>query len=391
MNQRAPLLLCGSIFMVLLQCFCVAGVAVGLVVPSCSSSYQCPEGMYCWISAGDTRGDEAYLDGRCQYCGSVVPLPFQIEGACIFDDKGLRTLEDPTGSCTTLNWWGDTQNFAGYNGTLVAEVCADPTECSGIEGLGKPTFFSAPQVATWCARCVHPLDYTVDPLISKTRIKDNVDRMGKGDWMALVFATFIVAFNVVGELKDIELCNIAMIQAGENLSARMSFALRLLGGVRRWTFLTILVTLVPMMVVLEGGDALSVCFNTVALLFLCEIDNICFHVGLSERVRSRVEAVGKVELGDVEAAALASSKIVHIGAIVTCTLTTVGSISLMFGEAASPTTTATVWAFWVAGMLEQAVADLPLTEKAKRAAKVTGSWLLGLFGAFCVLFLTIAA
>jgi hypothetical protein len=388
MRRRAPMLLCGSILMVLLQCACVAGVAVGLALPSCSSSYQCMGGMYCRVNSKTAQDSlPSYLDSRCQYCGSVVPLPFQIDGECTFDDEGTRTLENP--ACRTLNWWGDVKSFDGYNSTLVSEVCAEPSDRLGIEGLGKETFFPASQVATWCARCVHPLDKTVDPLISKTRIKDNVDRMSKADWTTLLFATFVVAFSVVGELKDIELCHIAMIQAGDALSPRMLFALRLLGGLRRWTFLAILVTLIPALVVLEGGDALSVCFNTVAMLFLCEIDNICFRVGLSERVRSRVESVGRVELGDAEAAALARSKLVHVSVIVFCTLATVGSVALLFGEAASPATTATVWSFWIAGVLEEAIApDATSSDKVRRACAVTVSWLLGLAAAVCFLFLS---
>ena len=37
------------------------------------------------------------------------------------------------------------------------------------------------------------------------------------------------------------------------------------------------------------GDALSVCFNTVAILFLAEVDNVIFQVALPEEVRARVE------------------------------------------------------------------------------------------------------
>ena len=142
----------------------------------------------------------------------------------------------------------------------------------------------------------------------------------------------------------------------------------------------------------SGGDALSVCFNTVAMLFLCEIDNICFRVGLSERVRSRVESVGKVELGDAEAAALARSKLVHVSVIVFCTLATVGSVALLFGEAASPFTTATVWSFWIAAVLEEAIApDATASDKVRRACVVTASWLLGLTTAACFLFLSFLA
>ena len=70
-------------------------------------------------------------------------------------------------------------------------------------------------------------------------------------------------------------------------------------------------------------SALSVCFNAIALLFLCDIDNIAFVLGLSERVRARVEDAGRVELSEVEAAALVRTKSVHVGLIVCCLLVAV--------------------------------------------------------------------
>ena len=43
--------------------------------------------------------------------------------------------------------------------------------------------------------------------------------------------------------------------------------------------------------------------------------NVAFAVGLSERLRSRVETAGRVELSDAEASALVRTKVVHIALI----------------------------------------------------------------------------
>ena len=108
---------------------------------------------------------------------------------------------------------------------------------------------------------------------------------------------------------------------------------------RRWLFLPTLVTAVPFLVLYKGGDALSICFNTIAILFLTEvtcsncdasnsnlcrsclksvpqIDNAAYAVGLSERVRTRVEKFGRVELQDAEAMALVWGKAVHVALLV---------------------------------------------------------------------------
>jgi hypothetical protein len=72
-------------------------------------------------------------------------------------------------------------------------------------------------------------------------------------------------------LQDIALCTISIARAEDRMSRGFWFALTLLGGVRRWVFLPTLVAVVPVVVLLKGGDTQSVCFNTIAVLFLTEV------------------------------------------------------------------------------------------------------------------------
>ena len=58
------------------------------------------------------------------------------------------------------------------------------------------------------------------------------------------------------------------------------------------------------------------CLNTVAVLFLCELDNVAFAVGLPEHIRSRVEKVGRVELAPADIEVIAWSKAVHMVLVV---------------------------------------------------------------------------
>jgi hypothetical protein len=74
--------------------------------------------------------------------------------------------------------------------------------------------------------------------------------------------------------QDITLCAIAIAHAGDRLSCGSRLTLNLLGIVRHWVFLPALVGSVPIMVMYQGGDALSVSFNTIAILFLTEVTNI---------------------------------------------------------------------------------------------------------------------
>jgi hypothetical protein len=179
--------------------------------------------------------------------------------------------------------------------------------------------------------------------------------------------------------QDIELCAMAIRHAGDRIAPTYRFALSLLGGMRRWTFLPTLVGAAPILVLFKGGDALSVCFNTVAVLFLCEIDNLLYAILLPERERARVEVEGRVELGEAEAAALMRSKAVHVVvfvAAVPCAVALGGS-----GDRASfEALLLPLPAFWLAGATEAVLGSASAGEACKEVGKVTGRWLLGMIG-----------
>eukprot|EP01052_Picozoa_sp_SAG31_P023491 SAG31_NODE_1941_length_6859_cov_3.362278_2_plen_461_part_00 len=267
---------CG-VTMVLLQCAVVVGVLGGIDRASCTTKYHCEKtGTFCDIGGVN----------RCVYCGDQNVLPWQT------DPRTGGTLNNP-----------NLDDYVGFNETLVAEVC------------GHPASQLPDGVASWCESCVSPIDLAVDTLTGDALARANVSSMGLFDWFALVLSTFIVALTVVGELKDIELVKLAVLHAADKLTLRWRMALAVLCGMRRWLFLPYLVLAVPWLLLNKGGDALSVCFNSVAVLFLCEADNIAYRVLLNERVRSRVEAQGCVDLADDRVTSLARAKLIHTGLI----------------------------------------------------------------------------
>ena len=74
-----------------------------------------------------------------------------------------------------------------------------------------------------------------------------------------------VVLQVVGELKDIELCLLSAYRAA-SMSHALSVGIWLVQVVRRCCFLPALATAIPVLVCFLGGDALSVCFNTIVSL-----------------------------------------------------------------------------------------------------------------------------
>jgi hypothetical protein len=107
-----------------------------------------------------------------------------------------------------------------------------------------------------------------------------------------------------------------------------------------------------------------------------QIDNVVYAVGLSERVRTRVEEFGRVELRDAEAAAMVWSKAVHVALVVAAVLVGVwlGNVQV-------------AWllcrlAFWLGGVAEVvATPGAGAAEKIKGVGKATGAVVLGMAGA----------
>ena len=222
--------------MVLLQSATAYGVMMGTMAPSCVTSDQCGADMYCATDPGGHKGG-------CEFCGGIPD---------IIEESNVTLVQHCSPPYYTYSHEMDAA------GNLVV-------------GLGQRD--TEPNRASWCEACVHA-DGTVAPTTIDSFMASNLDGMFFFDNVALVFAAFVVAFTVVGELKDIELCSMAVAHAGDKLSKGWRLALGFLLWMRRWVFLQGLMLNVPVLVVMKGGDALSVCLNTVAILFMCDVDNI---------------------------------------------------------------------------------------------------------------------
>lgn len=177
------------------------------------------------------------------------------------------------------------------------------------------------------------------------------------------------------------LVRFALENAGDNVDRGWQIALEFVNGLRRWCFLPAIVGIIPSIIVLKGGDALSVCFNTVAILFTLEIDNLAFKLLLSERTRAYIEEVGHVELTMAQRDTLTHTKLTHATLITASVLIALQQVN--FGVNAEWGTG--VLMFILAGIVEKLVAPGSLKDKLLGAASMVVAGSLG----FWVQFMTI--
>jgi len=195
-SAKAPLFFVASVAIVLMQTFAATGMLTGTSFKGCSSSDECTKdnpGTWCNIGRSD----------RCEFCGG-----------------GTGVLPR-----------ADSEDGPANNLTLVAEVCAMPHTSYISYFHDSPTNFPATAVGSWCETCIRN-DGTVDPLTATSLMRANIAAMGGADICAFIFSACFVALSVIGELKDIIICSIAIAHAGEKLSRAWRLGLAFLCGIR---------------------------------------------------------------------------------------------------------------------------------------------------------------
>ena len=118
-------------------------------------------------------------------------------------------------------------------------------------------------------------------------------------------------------------------------------------------FLPSLVATVPFVVYCRAADSLSICFNTVAVLFLCEVDNAAYWFLLGEKTRMRVEQRARVKLTDEEAARLSQSKFVHMCSITLCIIMAVVLAGYVPADPFDWAYLLSYFAFWIGGFCDE--------------------------------------
>jgi hypothetical protein len=210
------------------------------------------------------------------------------------------------------------------NKTRIRAFCEAPQAMDIYNTLskgGRRETLDKATVSNWCEHCLTGsssragdagLHINIDS--GGRMAADNLSSMTVGDFVTLGFCAFVLAMKVSGEIKDIELCRVGLERAKAAGGIRTAERRLLLAicFARQWVFIPLLLQTVLLLVVFMKNDALSICFNFVALLFLCDVDNLAFHFALGERLRSQVVQLGHVRLSDVEMKRISWTTSIHM-------------------------------------------------------------------------------
>lgn len=379
-GNRRWLLAAGSFLMVSLQLVACGEIMMGTKHPSCSSNGHCPFGEYCSFPAGFEVGR---TKAECDNCGYFPHLPLQVDPATGLvyntDEEPLainpsNTMPLPPGGTDWSGEFNVTTLTLLCHGDLATPICGYKVDW-GDAGWQTDRPLCVQKrldvMANWCDKCFR-LE-TGDILLGTVDHYSNLAAMGAGEWCVLLLASVLVAASVVAELRDIELCRLALERADPPPSRGWWWAINLLATVRRHSFLPLFVANIPGVVLNVGSDSLSICFNTIAVLFLAEIDNAAYEFLLDDATRLRVERLGRVELNQDDLSRLAFSKTVHA----TTVLFVVLPLAYVGGTVDEEWTLLAIPMFWIARIIDDTCTPNPVKSAGTIFATATAAAVFG--------------
>jgi hypothetical protein len=263
-HQRKVKFLLASIGVVGLQLMVACGILIAALSTACVDNSQCAAGWFCTPST-DTENPQ-----RCARC--------QIAG------------QNATKFCTSV-------------GNADHPRCEVPVPGTVRDG----------RTSAWEGGCWDPSN-PGDAWLGDSFEEDvtkAVDAMKTSDWLALLFASSIASLSFAGELREIKLCQISARARKGGSHRVIRNSLWCLSAVRQFGLLPALAAILPNLVLERGSTALDICFNTMAVLFLLDADNLVFAQFLSEETRARMATEGEIELSPADVRLVSVTRQMH--------------------------------------------------------------------------------
>lgn len=223
------------------------------------------------------RNDECLYGQFCAMDGMVV----ETSDSAVYDNR-----------CAWCSW-------GGPNDEVVAKAaCSSSDRNASFElwlppvlGSGPTVGFSAADLENFCEMCFTEQDElnTVNKAVT-----EQMRLLSSGDWITLALCYTVVGWYLVAEFRDIRLCQIELAEVKPRTWWHWCH------GVLCWARTHIVVPLIVLTVTTivgtTGANALSACFNSVAILFLLDLDELAYASFVDTNSRVEFESSSRLVL-----------------------------------------------------------------------------------------------
>jgi hypothetical protein len=229
-----------------------------------------------------------------------------------------------------------------------------------------------------CLACVVDMAF----LSGRQATLSNLTKMSSADIFIFILCLALISLSVVNELRDIFLCDLSRLEdpvvnaaADQRKAAGLQpiplamlslmpsacktwkthWILFSFSFIRRYAVLPVLIMSVPMLVVVQGSSGVSICLNSVGVLFVLEMDNLAYEYGIHEKNREIMEEEGTIHLNERVHESLIRMKNSHL---ISVPLGIVATLLLIRGDYTGPYHMQILWmvvcslSFWLSGLLE---------------------------------------
>lgn len=318
---------------------------------------ECDDGSYCAgmntlrLSSDplSPHSEPSIRLGFCHGCGTRLPdekeVPELLELMCPVSDviascmahcaaptndhdflmyTHVSTYSSAELSCASACAGNATASLASAEAAVFADALVGGRDIFGVSATSAAGLPHLAAFAVWlsiiqqCVACPESLRTGVAYMTASENENNILLKMSLFDHIALALCAVIVALTLTREVRDINIGKMMTLQAkerdrqrdkgeltdlpkGEHELTEDSVAWEwALGGpvaLRRYIIIPDVAATVVLMVLRMGGDTVSVMLNTLAALFMLEVDNLAFDYGLTAQTKARVETEFNVVLG----------------------------------------------------------------------------------------------
>ena len=327
-----------SCLLIWMQLLSVLAFVYGVYNSTCSRSSDCFVGQFCAPSSGGVKA--------AMMCH---PCLREWDALCSKDGSVL----EPTTAAPTL--W---------------QKSIWPEEAMNSDSLQK-----------MCLACMVEFSF----LPGRDAARGNVAKMSAADVFIFVLCLGLISLSVINELRDIFLCAFARLgdpalsAAAEQRKAnglapiprailslvphasstwKLHWLLFVHQCIRHYAVLPVLIMAIPMLVVVQGSSGVSICLNSVGVLFVLEMDNLAYQYGIPEQDRELMEANGTLHLSDRDNESLVRMKNAHLISVPAGIVVT---LLLINSDVTGPYHMQIVWmlvcslSFWACGLVNSLI------------------------------------